>query len=165
MVDMNQINEVLGLASSAVGVTGKAASTVSALKALFESDKTVGSDETTALLNSLATELTSANIMNVQLSDAIRDLSSELRKQDAFEVQKQRYELFETGQRDIVFKLREDASDGQPIHFICPVCLNKDNLISYITGEEDYKRCQTNNNHLYTFNYTPMSSESESTFY
>ncbi len=38
-IDLTTINEALGLASSAVGLTGKAASTISAIKGLFEEGK------------------------------------------------------------------------------------------------------------------------------
>jgi hypothetical protein len=154
-MDLSTINEVVGLATSAVGLTGKATSTVASIKGLIDGGKTADSDETAKLINTLATELTSANIMNLQLSKALGNLSQELLRQDSFEKEKARYELFETGQKDIVFKLKDSAANGQPIHFVCPVCLNSDSLVSFIAGEGDYKLCQTNRNHAFRFNNTP----------
>lgn len=150
-MDFSSIESVLGLASTALGATGKAVSTVEAVKKLLAADKKPDNSEAQTLLNTLATELTAANMMNVQLSEALKALSREWKRQDDYEREKARYELFETGQHDVVFRLREDQANGQPIHFICPVCLNSDRLISYISGEGDFKTCQKNRDHLFRF--------------
>lgn len=155
-MDLTQINEVLGLASSAVGLTGKATSTVAAIKGLIEGDKPKDSGEAAKLLNTLASELIAANMLNVQLSAALKTLSQTLQRQDEFEREKARYELFQTDERDLVFKLKEDQANGQPIHFICPVCLNRDKLFSFIAGEGDYKICQTDKSHVFQFRDTPI---------
>lgn len=134
-MDMSQINEAMGLASSAVGITGKATSTIAAIKGLFDSDKAPDNSEAASLLNTLASELTAANMMNVQLSEALRTLNQELQRQDEFEIEKARYEMFQTPKGDIAFRLKNDSANGQPIHFICPVCLNKHKLISFMRGQ------------------------------
>lgn len=154
-MDVGQIGEYIGLATSAVGLTGKATDTIGSIKALFEGGKTPDDEQVQRLLNTLAAELTSANMMNVQISEALRNLSQQLQKEDAFEQEKARYEMFQTGQNDIVFRLREDAANGQPIHFICPVCLNSAKLISFVSGEGDYKLCQTDRKHRFRFKNTP----------
>lgn len=156
-MDFSQIETALGLASSALGTTGKAVATFEAVKKLLKSEKKPDNGEADSLLSTLATELTTANVMNVQLSEALKVLSRELKQQDEFEKEKSRYELFRTGQNDMVFKLRVDAANGQPDHFICPVCLNRDKLVSFITGEGDYKRCQTSSEHTFTFSKTHYS--------
>ncbi len=154
-MDLTTITTALGLATSAISATGQAATTADAIKKLFTSDKKAENKEAQDLLNTLAAQLTAANMMNVQLSEAIKSISQELRRQDDFENEKARYELFQTGQNDIVFKLKEDRANGQPIHFICPVCLNSDRQFSYIRGEGDYKICQKNNTHALMFKNTP----------
>ncbi|MBP2446379.1 hypothetical protein [Rhizobium leguminosarum] len=164
-MDLTPINEVLGLASSAVGLTGKATSTIAAIKGLFEAGKTPDNSEASKLLNDLATELTMANMTNVQLSQALKTLSREMLRQDEFEREKARYALTQTREGDVVFKLKEDMANGQPVHFICPVCLNRDHLISFLQGNGDYRRCQTNNNHVFQFTDTPLPQSSGSDFY
>lgn len=154
-MDVAQIGEYIGLATNAAGLTGKAADTIGSIKALFEGGKTPDGEQVQRLLNTLATELTSANMMNVKISEALRNLSQELQKQDEFEKEKARYELFETMESDMVFRLKKDSANGQPIHFICPVCLNRDKLISFITGDQYYKRCQTDASHGYDFQQSP----------
>src|SRR5690606_6619466 len=115
------------------------------------SEKKPDSGEAQTLLNTLAIELTAANMMNVQLSEALKALSRELKRQDDFESEKARYEFFQTEQNDVVFRLREDHANGQPAHFICPVCLNSERQISFATGEGDFKACQKNRDHVFRF--------------
>ena len=155
-MDLTTINEAIGLASSAVGLTGKATTTIAAIKGLFEGGKSPDEKEASKLLNELAAELTVANMTNVQLSHALKTLSRELWQHDQFETEKARYELFKTPEADVVFKLKADMSNGQPDHFICPVCLNRDKLVSFISGEGDYKLCQTNSDHIFRFKDTPI---------
>ena len=154
-MELAQIGEMIGLASSAAGATGKAADTIQTIKGLFQSGTEPDADQVAKLLNTLATELTAANMMNVEVSTALKTLSQELFRQDEFEKEKARYELFQTQRSDMVFKLRDDEAYGQPIHFICPVCLNKDKIISYITGNDGFRQCQTDRSHEFNFSYTP----------
>ena len=154
-MDLSAIETVIGLASTAVSVTGKAATTAEAIKKLFSSDKAPDAGEALQLVNMLAGELTAANLMNVDLSTALKTLSQELRADDQFEKERARYELYETEKKDLVYKLKEDRADGQPMHFICPVCLNRDKLISFIRGEGDFKYCQIDRKHQYQFKYIP----------
>lgn len=155
-MDFAQIGEAIGLATSAVGLTGKAASTAETIKGLLTSDNAPDTTETTRLLNNLASELIAANMMNVQLSEALKALSAEIQRHNEFERERERYELFQTGQNDMVFRLKEDASNGQPQHFVCPVCLNRDRLISYVVGEGDFMTCQSNRDHTFRFKNTPL---------
>lgn len=153
-MDMTTIETVLGLASTAVSVTGRAASTVETIKKVFSSEKAPDTGEAMKLLNGLAVELTTANVMNVDLSKALRELNEQLRREDQFEREKARYQLVTTSHGDMVYKLREDMANGEPIHYVCPACLKKDRLIIFIQGQGDFKTCQVNRDHLYTFNRT-----------
>jgi hypothetical protein len=153
-MDIGSISEVVGLASSAVGLTGKATATAEAIKKLLTADKQTDNGETAQLLNTLASELTAVNMMNVQISEALRLLSQQLQRQNEFEQEKARYQMYETSQGDIIFQLRDDMSEGQPTHYVCPVCMNRDKLISFVSG--DYtKVCQANKNHLFRFEHQP----------
>ncbi|MBB4570605.1 hypothetical protein [Rhizobium leucaenae] len=155
-MDLTQVEGILGLASTALGATGKAVSTVEAIKNLMSSEKKLDNDKAATLLNTLAVELTAANMMNVNLSTGLKELSQQLKSQNEFEKDKARYELFQTGQNDLVYKLKEEMAEGQPMHFICPVCLNSDKQISFISGEGDYKRCQKDKKHMFRFKNTPL---------
>lgn len=150
-MDLSFLENALALASTAVGVTGKAATTAETIKKLFASDAKPDAGEAAKLLNSLAVELTAANMMNVDLSNALKSLSQQLKAEDDFRRERDRYEIYRTAQSDIVFKLKAEAANGQPDHYICPVCLNSDKLINFIAGEGDYKICQRNRDHIFRF--------------
>lgn len=156
-MDLTAIQTALGLAGAAITTTGQAATTAEAIKKLFSSGKS-SDDEGVKLVNSLASQLTTANIMNVQLSEALKTVNNEIREQDEFEKEKSRYTLFRTPEGDMVLRLKPDMSEGQPDHFICPVCLRTSKLIMYITGEGDYKICQNDRSHAFRFSFTPPPS-------
>ncbi|MBW9062350.1 hypothetical protein JNB71_03365 [Rhizobium herbae] len=160
-MDLSILENALALAGTAISTTGKAASTAEAIKKLFSSDKAPDASEAMSLVNKLAVELTAANVMNLDLSGSLKQLSQELKAQDEFEQEKARYQLVTTSQGDMVYKLREDMANGDPMHFVCPACLKKDRLIVFIQGEGDYKRCQVNHDHLYTFGRTEYRSNRE----
>ena len=158
-MDIGQVESVMGLASAAFGMTGKAVDTVESIKKLFSSGDATDKDKASTLVNSLASQLTAANITNLELSEALKRLGQSLKADEVLERETARYELYETEKSDFVYKLKEDMADGQPMHFICPVCLKRDRLISIIRGNGDYKACQTDKKHLYQFKFTPIQPQ------
>lgn len=56
-MDIIQLGQIIGLATSAVGLTDKATSTVASIKELFEGDNTPDNTEAAKLLNALAGDL------------------------------------------------------------------------------------------------------------
>jgi hypothetical protein len=96
------------------------------------------------LLNKLATHLTAANITNVQLSAHLKALSDTLLAENAFEERKGRYKLVDTGNGEMIMVLRSEAANGDPVHYICPICLERDRRFHFVTGpaDKDGKICQ-----------------------
>ncbi|MEM8777068.1 MAG: hypothetical protein AAGF53_18715 [Pseudomonadota bacterium] len=164
-MDITQLSQIVGLATSAMGLTDKATSTVASIKELFDGDKAPDSSEAAKLLNALAAELTSANMMNVQLSAMLKTLTEELQRQDEFAAEAARYELIQTGQNVMIYRLRDSEADVEPIHYVCPVCLKRDKLISYVDGNGDFKICQTDREHQFRFHSTPVRQPTSSGFY
>ncbi|MBX5149572.1 hypothetical protein HJB78_00945 [Rhizobium lentis] len=153
MTTLQTLQEAIAFATSAVGLTGKAAEAANAVKGLLASGKPGDAGEAASAVNALLTELTSANMMNLQLSKSLRDLSVVLEREDQFAQQRARYKLTSTPYGDLVLQLRaEKAEEGEPMHYICPTCFNKDRVISILQGDRDYKSCQVNNVHGFTFN-------------
>lgn len=143
-MDFTSFQTLLGLASGAVGLTGQAAATVETVKKVFNGSGKTGNPEAQQLLNSLATQLTSANMMNVQISTAITKITAEIQKNNQFSQRLARYKLRETGCGDLIYALLEDHLDDEPAHFICPICVEKEQQFHFVTGQktEEYKRCQ-----------------------
>lgn len=159
-MDLTAIQNALALVSTAVTATGQAATTADAFKKLFASGKP-SDEEGAKLVNTLATQLTTANMMNVQLSDTLKTIQKELQQNDEFEKEKQRYQLIQTPADDIVYHIRDDMRNGQPDHYICPVCLS-DKIFSFVTGGGDFRHCQRNREHRITFNHPRPLSRSSS---
>ncbi|PTX04608.1 hypothetical protein [Pararhodobacter aggregans] len=155
-MDMVEIGAAIGLASQAVGLTGKAAEAVASIKGLFRPDGSVDTEEAKRQLNALAAELTAANMANVQISGALRKLSDELNRADEFQSARARYELIQTENGDYLFRLRADDAAGEPTHYICPVCLNKDKVFSFVrVSGAGYGTCQADKQHIFLFNVQP----------
>lgn len=153
-MDMEYLTNAVGLASAAIGMTGKAASTADAIKKLFASDKAPDKSEAAKLVGDLASELTAANITNLKLSEALRSLSEQFRKEDEFDRERERYELVATDRNEMVYRLRAEAANGQPDHYVCPVCMHE-KKINFIRGVGDIRHCQANQSHFFRFTTTP----------
>src|SRR5690606_12059138 len=115
---------VLGLATSAVGLTGQATATVEAVKRAFPRKSDEASGEAQQLLNNLATQLTSANMMNLQLSSTLKDIVAQVEREQRFEKRLARYELIDNGYGELIYSLRvEHVYQPEPSHYICPICI------------------------------------------
>ncbi|QCP84719.1 hypothetical protein EYE35_03190 [Cereibacter sphaeroides] len=143
-MDISQVQTVLGLAASAVGVTGQAAANVEAIKKAFSSGAHSDSGEAQQLLNGLAAQLTSANMMNVQLSTMLKDVCAAIERENKFEQRLERYRLVDTGFGEMIYTLRHECANGEPEHHICPICVEKLGKFYFITGAYDavHKTCQ-----------------------
>lgn len=143
-MDFAAIQAVLGLAANAVGLTKEAASTVAQVKQAVASGDGGKQREAQELLNTLATHLTVANFTNVQLSTQLKALTDALLSENEFEERKKRYQLAGTGYGEMIFVLRTDAANGDPPHYVCPICLEKERRFHFVTGPEngEGKNCQ-----------------------
>ena len=144
-MELSDIQAILGLAASAVGLTKEAASTVDQVKKAVSSNGLQGDTrKAEELLNTLATHLTVANMTNVRLSTHLKALGDALLKENALEERKRRYKLVDMGNGEMLFVLRAEDANGDPPHYICPICLEKERRFHFVTGPEqgDGKHCQ-----------------------
>ncbi|PSL17626.1 hypothetical protein [Shimia abyssi] len=153
-MDHTQIQEALGLASSAVGISDKATKTIRAVETQLNYGSVEVEGALAELIAQLVVELTTANITNTQLYEVVKNLNRKFHENVAFEQEKARYEMVETAEGDYVFRIKDHMVDEQPIHYICPVCLNQDKRISYIAGRHR-RVCQTNRKHVFSFGKKP----------
>jgi len=54
----------------------------------------------------------------------IRELEEEKMKLENWKIEAERYELVELPPATYVYRIKEDAQDGEPSHYICPHCYN-----------------------------------------
>lgn len=139
MMDPAMLQTALGLVAATTGATNGAVEVIQKIKNLVGSTR--ASPELDALVNDLSNKLTSANLMNLQLSESLRGLSGQIGKEAKFEEQKEKYELVETNMGDIVWEYRYYLDSSQPRHFACPVCMT-DGIVSYISGKSHFRMCQ-----------------------
>lgn len=151
-MDLAQIQELIGLAGSAVGLTGKAADSANAVKKLLDGKPGSADPKTVELLNVLATSLTAANMTNVQLSSQLKALLAQIEHEAEFRSKLANYQLVETDYGDMLLQLRSDDNGSEPIHFICPICVENTQKFHFVTGPKNGtgKHCQ-NCNHYFPF--------------
>lgn len=142
-MDITTLQTALGLAASAVGLTGQAAETTEKVKKFFSKTESDGG-EAQHLLNALAGQLVSANMTNLQLSEALKSLSAQVLSEDAFNEEYKNYHRFVTELGSVVYKHNSEMGhDGNGL-FICPECAFQ-KKISYL-GPAGYskgdKMCQ-----------------------
>jgi len=152
-MNISRIQEMLGLASTAAGLGEKTTEAVSALRQLLSRARLRRDSPVVETLNKIDVDLAAAAVVNAQLRTELRNLSDELLKAEEFEKEKSRYELVETSEGDYVFRIKSNMADEQPIHYICPVSLNRDKTISFIGGRHR-RLCQTDRKHVFNFGKT-----------
>lgn len=104
-----------------------------ALRSLLSKDKAQeASGESLYHLNTVVTDMQDA-VMNAQaialeaqterskLLARIDELQVKVKQADDWDKETHRYELTEYG-ASIVYKIRKNKQDGEPFHYLCPVC-------------------------------------------
>jgi hypothetical protein len=160
-MDIVTVQTALGLATTAVSLTGQATNTFETIKKLIAGSDKAASAEAQQLLNNLAHQLTLANMTNVEISSALRELSAQIEKENHFDQRLSRYQLFDTGHGDMLYMLRKDRAGDDPIHYVCPICIEKEKQFQFVVGHDtdDGKVCQ-GCSHYFQFSQIPVSHAS-----
>ncbi len=132
--DLTQIGAFANAVSTALKVTGEAAGTLKSIKDLVNKVETNDRSEIDDLLNKLATQLTVANLQNLQLSEELKQVTDTIIAANDFQSRLSRYEEFHTSEGDIVLKLREEFFSNGKGHYVCPVCVEKSKQFHFVTG-------------------------------
>lgn len=69
-------------------------------------------------------------------------LQNELAKAQAFQSDLDCYDLWETPAGAIVYRLRQEAADNQPLHYLCPKCIEGKRK-SILQGHVEWRQCTT----------------------
>lgn len=162
MIDPTQVQTALGLLTAATGATGGAIGVMQQIKGMFSGNKP-DDPELEALLNELAQKLTGANMLNLQLSETVKELLAAAQKQEAFESKRARYDLVKTSAGHILWQLKQDQANGEPIHYACPSCM-EDGRISILQGHDEGAEC-TKCKQWYQIKHAPLGSYSDSGTY
>jgi hypothetical protein len=109
------------------------AGTVSSLKSAFDITKLLIGIRDATILNERVLELqqviisaqanaVAAQSQQLTLLEQVSELKKQLAELEAWDAQKQRYELKKVAAGAIVYALKADASGSEPPHWICATC-------------------------------------------
>jgi hypothetical protein len=59
------------------------------------------------------------------LLETVRELKEKMAQLEAWEAEKQRYQLTDYGERTFAYSLKPEASDGEPQHRLCAACFQQ----------------------------------------
>jgi uncharacterized protein YlaI len=59
------------------------------------------------------------------LAQEVNTLKQQLLNLEDWDAEMRRYELFEFPTKTLAYRLKADMANGQPIHYLCPDCINK----------------------------------------
>jgi hypothetical protein len=77
------------------------------------------------------------------LLEEIRDLKEKMRKLEAWETEKQRYQLTDHGGGRFAYVLKPEAAMGEPIHKLCATCFTKGQKTILRNSHGNYFECDT----------------------
>jgi hypothetical protein len=108
-------------------------SSINALKNIFQS--IIGLHDTQAIqakvlefqntLLDAQTKIFSVNEARATLVERVREIEEQMTKLEAWEAEKQRYELKEISKRSFAYVLKTDAQGSEPPHQICANCYQR----------------------------------------
>lgn len=125
-VDIQGLGEIINLASQAVQTTKNGASLVDTLKGVFKRSEAAGDADLKMAISELALQVGEASLANADLQVKLADFQREALKTNKFEAEVKRYTLWETPRGDFIYRLDAAKDQGQPLHHICPNCVEKE---------------------------------------
>ncbi len=158
-MEQDKFQELLGLVSVASGTSEEVRKNVEAIKDIVSDRRLRDRRLLGTLVNQLLIEVSSLHSTNDQLQKKLADFGKHFAERDQFEREKARYEMVETEEGDFVFRIKNHMADEEPVHYICPVCLNQGKTISLLAGR-NRKHCQTNRKHVFNFGKNPPKVQS-----
>lgn len=133
-----------GLIQGANGVTGTlkgAVDLIGSIKGLLKSPEGRSDAEIEAAVDRLELAVENARLGNALLELQVTQVSEAVRRAQEAQQQLDRYEMCETKAGNIVYRLREADSQGQPTHFICPNCYDNGRR-RVLQGDSWFKTCK-----------------------
>jgi hypothetical protein len=126
-------------------MVAEAFATLSALKTAFDMAKGLKDINDATVRNAAIIELQerilAAQAAQSTLIEHVRELETEVARLEAWETEKQKYELTDVGNGSLAFALKEEAASGAIPHYLCANCYNEGHP-SYLQKQERPHRRQ-----------------------
>ncbi|WP_282092336.1 hypothetical protein [Epibacterium ulvae] len=139
-LDFENLSSALQLVGDAGTATGQVAKGVEIVKSLFQKTETGGDTDLKLALSELTMQVANAQVANSDLKLKMAALQDELAKMQAFQSDLERYALWETPTGAIVYRLKEDSQGAEPLHYLCPNCI-EDRHKAILQGHETHREC------------------------
>lgn len=137
--NFSSLLELVGDAGTATGNIAKGLETV---KTLLKPSEGGSNADVKLALSELTMQIANAQMANSDLKFKLTALKDELAQINAFQSDLDRYELWETPPCAIVYRLRNTAGEDQPMHYLCPNCV-EDRRKSILQGHQYQRQCIT----------------------
>lgn len=138
--DFDDIGKIFKLAGSGGSAIGQLASGVDRVKGLFQRSEAGTDPEIKLALADLTDQVANAKVANAELKVELSALQQALREANAFKTDLERYELHETPLGSVIYRLRDEMQNDEPLHYLCPRCV-EDKTKSILQGHEGYREC------------------------
>jgi hypothetical protein len=142
IMDFNfeSLNSAVSLAGDAGAATGKIANAITTMKGLFQKSQAGADAEIKLALSDLTLQVANAQVTNADLKLKLAALQDELRQAKAFKSDLDRYELWETQTSRVVYRLKNEMQNGEPMHYLCPNCIETRRK-SILQGDKLFRTC------------------------
>ncbi|WP_460273912.1 hypothetical protein [Celeribacter sp. ULVN23_4] len=139
-MDIETIKQAIEFAGTSGTAVKNLGSGIESIKSAFSSKSKEIPSEVKDLLVTLSSNVADAKLANADLKLKLADLQTELEKRVSFERRKARYKLIQTPAGNLLYQLQTDMAEGEPLHYACPICMEKDQ-ISILQGDSSGVRC------------------------
>lgn len=140
MINLENLEQVVTLASDTISVSKNGAALARSIQSLFKKSQAADDAELKAAISDLLAHVGNAALTNTELQMKLAELHKKAQKDDQFQRQMLRYELHETSSGGIVYRLKADQTEGEPMHYLCPNCVESDHR-SILQGDRWDKGC------------------------
>lgn len=136
------VSSLAGDASTAVGSIAK---TVETVKSLVKTSEGGTNADIKLAMSDLTVQIANAQVANSDLKLRLAALQDALAEAQQFKSDMDCYQLCETPMGAIVYRIREEAREGKPDHYLCPNCVEskRKSILQGHVGWRECKVCKT----------------------
>lgn len=118
----SSLQEAVEIVGKVAGTLDKLLDAKTRLEALFKGSKHPGEAEVKLAIVSLMYDVADARATNADLKGKITAALEELREVQRFQMNLDRYALWETPGGATVYRLKDSEAGEDPVHLLCPHC-------------------------------------------
>jgi len=139
-INFDAINQAAEMVRNTGATMGALAQAFEAVSTLFNRTKGGTDPDLEVALADLKMQVANAQMANAMLTGELTTLQTELGKLKHFQTDLERYYLWETPTGRMVYRLKDDECEAEPLHYLCPHCALQSQK-SILQGDQHGKRC------------------------